>query len=229
MSLPSIIAVDGPAGSGKSTISHQLAERYGYLFIDTGIFYRTMTLVALRANIPFSDAEALTNLTHQTRIDIYPKNGDSAHPYTVLVASEDVTDQIRSPQVEAWVSTLSAIGSVRAALVEQQRRIASQGKIIMAGRDIGTVVLPNADVKFYIDASIQERARRRYHERISKNQTANLKEIEAAMIERDRIDSQREVSPLRQAEDAIYISTDNKTIEQVLDEIGEKLEIWQPA
>ncbi|MBI5928447.1 MAG: (d)CMP kinase [Chloroflexi bacterium] len=229
MSLPSIIAVDGPAGSGKSTISHQLAERYGYLFIDTGIFYRTMTLVALRAGIPFSNTDALTTLTENTHIDIISQNDDPTHPYAVFVEGEDVTNQIRTPQVEASVSALSAIGSVRAALVEQQRRIAAKGNIIMAGRDIGTVVLPHADVKLYIDASIQERARRRFQERVSQGQSANLAEIEAAMVQRDRVDSEREVSPLRQAKDAIYISTDNKSIEQVLGEIGEKLEIWQPA
>jgi CMP/dCMP kinase len=227
--LPSIIAVDGPAGSGKSTISYRLAERYGYLFIDTGIFYRTMTLVALRAGIPFIDTEALTDLTRRTHIDIFPDSADPTRHYMVLVQGEDVTDQIRTPEVEAHVSTLSAIGSVRAALVEQQRRIATQGHVIMAGRDIGTVVLPHADVKLYIDASIEERARRRFQERLSKGQTANLSEIEEALYQRDKEDSEREVSPLRQAEDAIFISTDNKTIEQVLDEIAEKLEIWQPA
>jgi cytidylate kinase len=225
--LPAVIAVDGPAGSGKSTISYKLAERYGYLFIDTGVFYRTMTLIALRTHTPLDDPNALAVLTNATHIRIVPEHNTPNHPYRVFVNDDEVTYEIRSKEVEAYVSTLSAIAQVREALVLKQREAASQGKVIMAGRDIGTVVLPNADLKLYIDASLEERARRRYLQLSEKGVSREVENIREEIRLRDKSDSEREVSPLKQAPDAHYISTDSKTIDEVVGEIAEKLANWQ--
>jgi cytidylate kinase len=224
-----VIAIDGPAGSGKSTVSYQLAERFGYLFIDTGVFYRTMTLIALRSNLSFDDHEGLANLTQNTDIEIRPEPEDDSRQYSVWVDEHDITDLIRSGEVEHHVSKLSAIAEVRRELLRKQRKIATKGNIIMAGRDIGTVVLPNADVKLFIDASLAERARRRFRQKQDEGIQVDLHAIEASLQQRDHVDTEREVSPLKQADDAIYISTDHKTIEQVVDEIAHRLEVWEPA
>lgn len=227
--LPSVIAIDGPAGSGKSTVSYKLAERFGYLFVDTGVFYRAITLLALQMGIALNDVEALERLTREADIYIQPEPAHPARHYSVFIGGEDVTDLLRSAEVEKHVSTISALGQVRRALLEIQRRTAARGNVIMAGRDIGTVVLPNADVKLYIDASLGERARRRFRENLEKGQQVELNDIETGLRQRDDIDSQREVSPLRRAEQAIYIDTDNKTIDEVVNEIAEKLLMWEPA
>lgn len=229
MALPSIIAIDGPAGSGKSTISYKLAERYGYLFVDTGIFYRTVTLLALHQGLPLDDQAALTALAAETEIDIVPAPDDPQHESHVFANGQNVTGALRTADVEAAVSTVSAVKGVREALLQKQRDVAAQGNIIMAGRDIGTVVLPFADIKLYIDASLEERARRRYQQQLTRGAEADYDAIHTALQRRDRIDSERTVSPLRVAPDAIYIDTDNKSIEETVDEIAQRLEKWQPA
>ncbi|NDJ84822.1 MAG: (d)CMP kinase [Chloroflexi bacterium] len=229
MPLPSVIAVDGPAGSGKSTVSYLLAERLGYVFIDTGVFYRALTLVALRAGIAFDNTSALADLPHRTMIDIHPEPDDDTRQYSVWIDNREVTDELRAPAVEANVSTLSAVPEVRHGLLDLQRRIAAKGKIIMAGRDIGTVVLPYADVKFYVDASLEERARRRYHQYHQQGKHVELAEIEAALRQRDAVDTNRAISPLRRAEDAIYILTDDKTVDDVVDALVRHLELWKTA
>lgn len=216
MSLPSVIAVDGPAGSGKSTVSYRLAQRLGYVFIDTGVFYRAMTLLALRLAISLIDEEALGKMTHDAEVDIRPE-ADADRQYSVWIDGEDVSDLLRSAQVEKHVSTVAAVPAVRHELMHVQRRAANKGRIIMAGRDIGTVVLPDADIKFYIDASIEERARRRYNQKMTTGETVSIADIEANLRQRDDIDTHRAVSPLRQADDAVYILTDDMGIEAVVD------------
>lgn len=221
MPLPGVIAIDGPAGSGKSTVSYLVAERLNYLFIDTGVFYRAMTLMALRTGTDLNDIEALTELTCQTVVDIKPEPNDPDRQYSVWIAGDDVTAALRSEDVDANVSKVAAVSSVRQALLPLQRRIAAQGKLIMAGRDIGTVVLPDADIKFYVDASLKERARRRQLQKQQQGEEVPLSEIEEGLRQRDQVDTQREVSPLRQADDAIYILTDGMSIEAVVDAIME--------
>lgn len=229
MSLPNIVAIDGPAGSGKSTISYHLAERYDYLFVDTGIFYRTLTLVALRHGVPLDDETSLTELAEATTIDIIPAPRDPHHKSHVFANRQNVTDYIRTSEVEAAVSTVSAVPGVRRALLEKQRSVAKRGMVIMAGRDIGTVVLPNADIKLYVDASLEERTQRRYNQCIERGEDVDYEEISAALARRDKIDTERTVSPLKIPDDAIYILTDGMTIEETVDEIGQHLEMWQPA
>lgn len=213
---PSIIALDGPAASGKSTVGRKLADTLGYLFFDTGIMYRAVTWIALDRDMDLRDEAAITELAQNVQIDVRPPSRDDGRAFDVLIGDKDVTWDVRSGEVEANVSAVSAYAGVRKALTEQQRRIGLRGRVVMVGRDIGTVVLPEADVKVYMDASAEERARRRYDEIIARGEQADYNEILTKMIERDRIDSTRAVAPLRPAEDAIIIDTDELDAGQVL-------------
>lgn len=162
---PSTITIDGPVASGKSTIGYLLARHLGYLYLDTGAMYRAVTWVALARGVPVEDEAAVTALAHALRIDVIPPTADDGRQYTVLADGADVTWEIRRPEVDGSVSAVSAYPGVREAMVAQQRRIAAGGRVVMVGRDIGSVVLPDADLKLYLDASPQERARRRWLER----------------------------------------------------------------
>jgi len=215
---PSIIAIDGPAASGKSTIGLRLANELGYLFFDTGLMYRAVTWLALDHDMSLSDETAITALAEKTHIDVVPASKSDGRACDVLVAGKDITWQTRLPDVEANVSVVSAYRGVRAALSEQQRRIGKRGQIVMVGRDIGTVVLPDADLKIYFDASAEERAKRRYDEIIARGGSADYSDILAKVIERDRIDSTRHVAPLRVASDAVVINTDNLTADEVFEQ-----------
>lgn len=219
MPKPSVIAIDGPAGSGKSTVSFFLAEKLGYLFLDTGVFYRAMTLLALQREIPLDDAAALGEMTHNAELKIQPEPENPDLQYSVWIDDSNVTEALRSAPVEKHVSTVAAVPDVRRELLHVQRRAAEQGNIIMAGRDIGTVVLPDADLKLYIDASLSERAQRRYRQKLENGENVTLHDIEAALLRRDEVDTQRAVSPLRRADDAVYILTDDLSVEDVLERI----------
>ena len=212
---PSIIALDGPAASGKSTIGRMLAAKLGYLFFDTGIMYRAITWIALQHDLDLKDEAAITTLAQNAQIDIRPPSKQDGRPSDVVIADKDVTWDMRSGDVDANVSVVSAYAGVRKALSDQQRRIGLRGKVVMVGRDIGTVVLPEADLKVYMDASAEERAGRRYDEIIARGEAAYYDVIIKKNNQRDRIDSTRAVAPLRPAEDAVIINTDELDAEQV--------------
>jgi cytidylate kinase len=217
-SKPSIIAIDGPAASGKSTLGLRLARALGYLFFDTGLMYRAVTWLALDQDMRLDDVAAITVLAEKTQIDVEPASKPDGRACDVLVAGKDITWQTRLPAVEENVSIVSAYRGVREALSQQQRRIGKRGHIVMVGRDIGTVVLPDADLKIYLNASAEERARRRYDEIIARGGNVDYGDILANVIERDRIDSTRAVAPLKVAEDAVVINTDKLTAEEVFEQ-----------
>lgn len=221
MSLPGIITIDGPASSGKSTLGNRLAKHLGYLYFDTGVMYRAVTYAALERGIPIEDENAVTHLAEQSQIDVKPPSKADGRSYDVLIDGQDVTWEIRQSDVDGNVSLVSAYAGVRRALSEQQRRIGLQGNVVMVGRDIGTVILPEADLKFYLDASVEVRARRRYTELKERGVQADFESIRSSIQERDRIDSTREVAPLRISQDAIVINTDDLDIDQVLEKMLE--------
>lgn len=219
MGVANMIAIDGPAGSGKSTLGEMLAHYLGYLYFDSGVMYRAVTWYALQNGIPVENEETITHLAGQLDIDVLPADRGNGQRYKVLVESQDVTYEIRSPEVESHVSVVSAYPGVRWALSAQQRRVGLRGRVVMVGRDIGTVVLPEADLKIYLDASMEERARRRFNELRDRHESASLPAILESMRKRDRIDSTREVAPLRVAEDAIVLVTDGLEIPQVFERL----------
>lgn len=218
-----IIAIDGPAASGKSTVGRRLAEWLGFLYFDTGVMYRAVTLAAKNRDIEIEDEKAVTRLAETIRIDVTRPSVENGRSYDVLLNGEDVTKEIHHPGIDEYVSEISAYPGVRKALTDQQRRIGLRGEIVMVGRDIGTVVLPEADLKVYLDASVEARSMRRYQEYVKRGESASLEEIMNSILNRDRIDSTREVAPLRRAQDAVTINTDNLTEEEVLSRLKELL------
>jgi cytidylate kinase len=221
---PSTIAIDGPAASGKSTIGELLSRRLGYLYFDTGVMYRAVTWAALSRGIPIGDEAAVTTLAERICIDVTPPTADDGRQYTVLADGVDVTWAIRTAEVDANVSPVSAYPGVRQALVAQQRRVAVAGRVVMVGRDIGTVVLPGADLKLYLDASVEERARRRWREVRARGEEADYAPVLASMRRRDEIDSHREVAPLCVADDAVVLDTTDLGIEDMLAEVERLIE-----
>ena len=217
--LPSIIAIDGPAASGKSTLGLRVANALGYLFFDTGVMYRAVTWLVLQHNVDPRDEAQVTALAEGTPIDVAPASKSDGRACDVLVGGEDITWETRRPEVEANVSVVSAYRGVRAALSQQQRRIGQRGRVVMVGRDIGTVVLPEADLKIYLDATAGERAKRRYNEITARGGTADYDVILAKVIERDRIDSTRDVAPLKAAEDAFVLDSDKLNADEVFQHI----------
>ena len=211
------VAIDGPASSGKSTVAKIIAKQFGYVYFDTGAMYRSVTWAALENGIDVSDTKRVIDLARRIKITFEPGQPDQR----VFVDGHEVTKDIRTEKIAANVSAVAAIPEVRAQMVEQQRQIAQAGGIVMDGRDIGTTVLPDAQVKVFLVASAHERARRRYEENLQKGlATQSLDELEAAIKLRDQKDSTRKVSPLTQAKDAILIDTTSLTIDQVVDEIS---------
>jgi cytidylate kinase len=212
-----IIAIDGPAGSGKSTVAQRLAQRLGYLYFDTGVMYRAVTLAALRRSVPVGDEQAVEALAHQVTIDVRPASIGDGRQYDVLLDSVDVTWELRLPEVDANVSQVSMYAGVRRAMSARQREIGLRGAVVMVGRDIGTVVLPEADLKIYLDASVEERARRRWHEAVTRGEAVmGYADVLQAMRERDRIDSTRQVAPLRAAADAVVVDSTKLDIDQAV-------------
>ena len=215
---PSVIAIDGPAASGKSTLGRRLAEALGYLFLDTGVMYRAVTWAALHNGVDVHDEPAVAQVAHDCIIDVRPASRQDGRTSDVLVSGEDITWETRAPDVEANVSLVSAYRGVRLAMSEQQRRIGQHGRIVMVGRDIGTVVLPDADLKLYLDASLEERARRRFEQEKAQGGSVTYEETLEKVKERDRIDSTRDIAPLRAAPDAVIIDSDKLGAEQVFEE-----------
>ncbi len=215
----SVIAIDGPAASGKSTLGAELARRLGYLYVDTGAMYRAATLAVLRRTISVEDERAVTGLVSEIEIDVGPPTKNDGRQNDILVDGEDVTWEIRSPEVDRNVSQVSMYSGVRDILTRRQREIGKRGKVVMVGRDIGTVVLPDADLKIYLDASAEARARRRYLENEVRGNSLSYEEILQAVKRRDRIDSTRELAPLRAAEDAIVVDSTQLNITQVFDRV----------
>jgi len=216
---PPIIAIDGPAASGKSTVGLRLAKELGYLFFDTGVMYRAVTWLALERGIDVRAEAAVTALAEKTQIDVAPASKSDGRACDVLVDGQDITWETRRRKVDANVSIVAAYRGVRAALSQQPRRIGQRGRVVMVGRDIGTVVLPDADLKIYLDATAEERARRRYDEILARGGKAKYDEILERVIERDRIDSTRDVAPLKAAEDAVVIDSDTLTADEVFDKV----------
>ncbi len=200
-----------------------LAERLGYLYFDTGVMYRAVTWIALQRGIPIDDERAVTRLAEELRIDVTRPTVADGRQYTVLVDSQDITWEIRRPEVDADVSPVSAYPGVRAALTTQQRRIGLAGQVVMVGRDIGTVVMPDADLKVYLDAAVEERARRRYREMIARGEQADYEAVLRGMQRRDVIDSTRATAPLRPAADAIVLDTTCMGIDEVVRAIEDLL------
>mgnify|MGYP001822516393 FL=1 len=226
MTRPGTIAVDGPAASGKSTIGALLAERLGYLYFDTGVMYRAVTWVAIARGIDVTDEEGVTGLAERLRIDVLRPTVDDGRQYTVLADGEDVTWKIRRPEVNWGVSPVSAYPGVRAALTAQQRRLGQKGKIVMVGRDIGTVVLPGADLKLYLDATVEERAGRRYRETLDRGEPAEFDEVLASVRLRDQIDSGRAHAPLCAAQDALVVDTTELDIQATLERVLALVDAW---
>ncbi len=211
------IAIDGPAGAGKSTIAKMLAKKLNYTYLDSGAMYRAVTLCALDKDINLANKEKLSELVKLLKIDVEYKNNE----FKIYADKDDITNKIRSDEVDKNVSTIAQIKIIRDELVEKQRKIAQEKNIVMDGRDIGTRVLPNADYKFYITASVQERAIRRYKDIIKRDEESDkaFKEVKQEIDRRDKIDSNREHSPLKKAEDAIEIDTTDLTKKEVLTKI----------
>jgi cytidylate kinase len=214
MPKSSTIAIDGPAACGKTTVGRLLAKKLGYRFVDTGAMYRALTWEALRLGVDIEDEGALGRLAESTKMEL-PPDGDDG----IIVNGRYINNELRSPEVDFGVSPVAKVPGVRKVLVRNQRLIARDGNIVMVGRDIGTNVLLDADLKVYLDVSIEEQARRRYKEMVEQGEKAEYKEILASLIRRDRIDSKRSVNPLRKADDAYVINTDIMDANGVLGEI----------
>lgn len=220
-----IIAIDGPAGTGKGTISKLVAERLGFIYVDTGAMYRAITLKMLREKINMDDNEKIEKLLNNTKIDFKTENRDEKTIQRVFLDGEDVTELIRMPDVNECVSPYSAIKIIRIKMVDLQRKLADDKDIIMEGRDITTVVFPNADLKIYLTASAEERANRRYKELIGKGIETTYEETFESINKRDYNDMHKEVGSLTRTDDSIYIDSTHLTIDEVVNKIKQIIEV----
>ena len=215
---PHAIAIDGPVASGKSAVGSRVAHELGYRFVDTGGMYRAVTVAALDRRIDLHDEEALGRLAESISLQVEPQ---AAGPDRVLADGVDLTELLRTAEVGEAVSLVSRVPRVREAMVRLQRELAAAGEIVMAGRDIGTVVLPDAPLKLYLDASPEERVRRRHDELLAAGESASYDDVREELALRDAIDSRRAASPLRPAEDAVHIDTDHLSLDEVVARILE--------
>jgi cytidylate kinase len=209
------IAIDGPAGAGKSTVAKAVASRLNYVYIDTGAMYRALAWAVLQEGIPVENEEAVASLLRQNTIRLERSGSEQR----VCWNTTDITGEIRTPEVSQYASIVASYGSVRRQMLDLQRKMAEQGSVVMDGRDIGTHVLPDAEVKIFLTASIRERAERRLAELLAKGHETTLDELEADIAERDQRDSEREVAPLRQAEDAVLVDTTGRPVSDVVEQI----------
>ncbi len=220
MTSPISIAIDGPVASGKTAVGRRVAERLGVRFLDTGMMYRAAALAAIRAGVDIRDEDALARLVSSLEITLaWGEAGDR-----LLVDGRDITDELRSPLVDGSVSEVSAVPAVRSVMVQQQRAIARERSIVMVGRDIGTVVLPEATAKIFLTASAEVRAQRRLRELDQRGQPADRDEVMAGLRHRDKIDSGRDDSPLKPDDDAVTIETDGIGVDEVVEIIVSKVE-----
>jgi cytidylate kinase len=213
---PQLIAIDGPVAVGKSSVGSLLARRLGYVFFDTGMIYRAFTWKVLESGISIEEEQKICQLANTTKFNFVPLQGCYLSPF---IDDEDVSSKLLRPEVEAQVSLISKIALVRQTLIQEQRRLAQRGKLVMAGRDIGTVVLPWAELKIFLTASTEERARRRYKELLERGENSSLEIVLSDLKKRDEMDINRTISPLKPAEDATIIDTENFTLEQVVEKI----------
>ncbi len=215
-----IIAIDGPAAVGKSTIGKLIARELGFLYIDTGAIYRAITWKVLKNNININDENVISNMVSNTYITIEEANCKSLNDYYhIFVDGEDVAEEIRNPRIDQNVSQIAKLPKIRKQLIYLQRILAEKGDIVMEGRDIGSVILPKADIKFYFTASEEERIKRRHKELMNKGYSIDYEKVKKQIIQRDKIDSRRKYAPLIKAKDAILIDSTEKSIEEVKDKI----------
>lgn len=210
-----VIAIDGPAGAGKSTVAQIVAKRMGFTYIDTGAMYRAVTYLAIKENIDVKDEARITRLAAESSI-MLKYIGEQLHIY---LNDQDITAEIRSPKVTGKVAEIAQIPGVRKVMLDKQRAMAECGGVVMDGRDIGTYVLPNADVKIFLTASISERARRRYLELKEKGYVVDIVSLEKEIAQRDKMDSERKIAPLIQASDAVLLDSTGLSIEEVIQKI----------
>lgn len=214
------VAIDGPAAAGKSTVAKIIAEDYSYIYIDTGAMYRALTYKAMDAGVDLKDEALVADVLSHIKIELHP----SEEGQIVTINGENVTDVIRTTEVTNNVSFVAMHPLVREEMLKRQRQLATEGGVVMDGRDIGTHVLPNAELKIFLKASVEERAKRRHEENLKKGYSSDLEQLMQEIANRDKLDSEREVAPLRKAEDAIEIDTTALTIHDVVKKIEDYIE-----
>lgn len=212
-----VVAIDGPAGSGKGTITKLVAEKTGLVNIDTGAMYRCVALKSLKNKIQSEEIEKVEKLLEDIEIEIKREGKNQI----IFLDGENVSREIRTPEIDACVARFAALACVRNKVTPMQRKMGETQEIIMEGRDIGTAVFPNADIKIYLDASVEERAKRRYKQNLEKGINISYEEVLDSIIKRHKLETEREIAPLTQAEDAIYLDSSNLTIEEVVNRVIE--------
>lgn len=217
----SIVAIDGPAGAGKSTVAKLVAQRLGFLYVDTGALYRALTLKVKRLGIDVTNTQAIIDILKKTAISLKYVNDN----LIVVLDNEDVSGAIRKPHISDGVSDIAKIREVREIITELQRNLAKDASSVLEGRDIGTVVFPNAKFKFFVDANFNERVKRRFKELKERNEDVSMKSIEGDLATRDKMDSTRKIAPLKKADDAIYLDTTELSIDQVVDKVIQWIKI----